>query len=52
MINRPQSYRFHQGDRTLPFAPAEYDARLSDLRELMQVHGVEACVFTSVHNIA
>ena len=52
MTNRPQSYRFHQGDRTLPFAPAEYDARLSDLRELMQVHGVEACVFTSVHNIA
>ena len=52
MINRPQSYRFHQGDRTLPFAPAEYDARLSDLRELMQVHGVEACVFTSMHNIA
>ena len=49
---RPQQYRFHQGDRVLPFAPAEYDARLAGLRELMDVHGVEACVFTSMHNIA
>ena len=49
---RPQQYRFHQGDRVLHFAPAEYDARLAGLRELMDVHGVEACVFTSMHNIA
>ena len=42
----------HQGDRLLPFANVEYDDRLADLRALMEVHGVEACVFTSVHNIA
>ena len=52
IAERPQHYRFHQGDRVLPFAPEEYEARLEGLRELMQVHGVEACVFTSMHNIA
>jgi creatinase len=49
---RPQHYRFHQGDRVLPFAASEYDDRLALLRELMEVQGVEACVFTSMHNIA
>ena len=52
MTERPQYYRFHQGDRILPFAAEEYDNRLADLRELMVVQGVEACVFTSMHNIA
>ncbi len=52
MTERPQQYRFHQGDRILPFAASEYDDRLAGLRELMEVHGVEACVFTSMHNIA
>ena len=52
MTNRPQQYRFHQGDRTLPFAASEYDARLEDLRFMMGVQGIEACVFTSMHNIA
>jgi creatinase len=52
MTERPQQYRFHQGDRVLPFAASEYDARLAGLRELMEVHGVDACVFTSMHNIA
>ena len=52
MTERPQQYRFHQGDRVLPFAAEEYDTRLADLRELMEVQGVDACVFTSMHNIA
>ncbi len=52
MTERPQQYRFHQGDRVLPFASEEYDDRLTGLRELMEMHGVEACVFTSMHNIA
>ncbi len=52
MTTRPEQYRFHQGDRVLPFAADEYDARLAGLRDLMEVHGVEACVFTSMHNIA
>ncbi len=51
-VERPQQYRFHQGERVLPFAASEYDTRLADLRELMEVQGVEACVFTSMHNIA
>lgn len=51
-MDRPEFYRFHQGDRVLPFAAAEYDARLSKLRASMAQGGVEACVFTSMHNIA
>jgi creatinase len=51
-MDRPEFYRFHQGDRVLPFAAAEYDARLAGLRQIMADSGVEACVFTSMHNIA
>ena len=51
-MERPQFYRFHQGDRILPFAASEYDARLKGLRARMAEAGVEACVFTSMHNIA
>ena len=52
MTNRPEQYRFHQGDRVLPFAAEEYDARLAGLRELMEIQGIDACVFTSMHSIA
>ncbi|KIN73347.1 M24 family metallopeptidase [Sulfitobacter guttiformis] len=51
-MDRPQYYRFHQGDQTLPFEGAEYDARLRQLRADMASAGVEACVFTSMHNVA
>ncbi len=51
-MNRPEFYSFHQGDRVLPFAPTEYDARLAGLRHIMDAAGVEACVLTSMHNIA
>ena len=51
-MERPQFYCFHQGDRILPFADEEYDARLKGLRARMAEAGVEACVFTSMHNIA
>jgi creatinase len=51
-MDRPEFYRFHQGNRVLPFAAAEYDARLAGLRQIMADSGVEACVFTSMHNIA
>lgn len=51
-MERPQQYRFHQGEKILPFSNAEYDARLSKLRAEMAVQGVDACVFTSMHNIA
>ncbi|WP_439154142.1 aminopeptidase P family protein [Yoonia sp.] len=52
MTARPQFYRFHQGDKVLPFAASEYDARLTGLRALMADKGIEAVVFTSMHNIA
>jgi creatinase len=52
MTERPERYRFHQGDRVLPFAASEYDARLHGLRVIMEEAGVEAAVFTSMHNIA
>ena len=34
-MERPQQYRFHQGEKTLPFSSDEYDARLSSLRNIM-----------------
>lgn len=41
-MERPQQYRFHQGEKTLPFAAAEYEARLTKLRAGMSQSGVEA----------
>ncbi|MFY0690398.1 MAG: aminopeptidase P family protein [Paracoccaceae bacterium] len=50
---RPEFFRFHNGERaTLQFEAAEYDARLAGLREIMERSGIEACVLTSMHNIA
>jgi creatinase len=51
-MDRPEFYRFHQGDKTLPFAPGEYDARLALLRKDMESQGVTACLLTSMHNVA
>lgn len=51
-MERPQQYKFHQGDRVLPFAASEYDQRLGGLRTIMDAMGVEAVVLTSMHNIA
>ncbi|MAU45873.1 MAG: creatininase [Yangia sp.] len=51
-MDRPEFYRFHQGDRILPFEAQEYDARLAGLRASMDEAGVAACVLTSMHNIA
>lgn len=51
-MDRPQHYRFHQGSRSLPFSDAEYEARLGQLRKSMAEMGIDACVFTSMHNVA
>ncbi len=51
-MNRPQFYRFHQGEKILPFSDAEYEQRLAGLRKSMAHRGVDACVFTSMHNIS
>ena len=52
MTQRPAFYRFHQGGKRLPFAKAEYDARLAGLRAAMAAEGVAAAVLTSMHNVA
>lgn len=52
MTTRPEFLRFHQGSKILPFADTEYDARLAGLRKTMAVKGVDACILTSMHNIA
>ncbi|MBB5514571.1 creatinase [Rubricella aquisinus] len=53
MTDRPQMYRFENGARApLPFAQAEYDARVATLRSVMAAEGVDAAIFTSMHNIA
>ena len=50
---RPDMYRFHNGQKApLPFATSEYDARLAGLRTAMADLGVDACVMTSMHNVA
>ena len=50
---RPDMYRFHNGEKSpLPFEATEYEARLTELRERMEVAGATAAVFTSMHNIA
>ena len=49
---RPDFYRFHQGDKVLPFADAEYEARLAGLRAIMADTGIDAVVLTSMNNVA
>ncbi|MEO9778911.1 MAG: aminopeptidase P family protein [Sedimentitalea sp.] len=53
MTTRPEMYRFHNGEKAvLPFETAEYEARITELRERMEATGAAAAVFTSMHNIA
>jgi len=51
-MDRPDFYRFHQGEKSLPFAASEYETRLALLRAGMAARGVDACVFTSMHCVA
>ncbi|TQE95577.1 MAG: M24 family metallopeptidase [Spiribacter salinus] len=52
-IARPEFHRVHNGKKApLPFAPEEYEARLAGLRQIMASVGLDACVLTSMHNIA
>ncbi|CUH51207.1 aminopeptidase P family protein [Shimia marina] len=53
MTARPEFYRFHNGEKApLQFAEAEYAARVTGLRAIMAAHGVDAAVFTSMHNVS
>ena len=54
MTNRPEMYRYHNGGAkdALPFAVSEYEDRLSGLRDIMEMHDLDAVVMTSMHNVA
>lgn len=53
MTARPEMYRFHNGDKSpLQFAVSEYEARVAKLRGIMADMGVDAAVFTSMHNVS
>jgi creatinase len=52
-LTRPEQYRFHNGSKdAMPFAPEEYEERLAGLRDIMEMHGLDAIVLTSMHNVA
>jgi len=52
-LNRPDMYRFHNGTKAaLPFEASEYHSRLAGLRQIMADLGLDACVLTSMHNVA
>jgi creatinase len=52
-MERPQSYRYHNGTKAaLPFAVSEYEDRLQGLRDIMEMHSLDAVVLTSMHNVA
>ena len=49
---RPEHYRFHNGTKAvLPFAVEEYEDRVAGLRDIMEMHGLDAVVLTSMHNV-
>ncbi|MEP2531411.1 aminopeptidase P family protein [Shimia sp.] len=53
MTARPEFYRFHNGEKaSLQFADDEYAARIAGLRQILADTGVDAAVFTSMHNIS
>ena len=52
-MERPENYRYHNGTKApLPFAAEEYEARLEGLRDLLELHALDAVVLTSMHNVA
>jgi len=52
-MSRPQYFVCENGEKApLPFSDAEYERRLAGLRKIMAARGVEAVVFSSMHNIA
>lgn len=53
MTARPEFYRFHNGEKApLQFDEAEYAARVAGVRASMEALGVDAAVFTSMHNVS
>ena len=51
--SRPEFFELRNGPSApLPFSTAEYENRLSALRQVMRVRGVDAVFLSSMHNIA
>ena len=47
--DRPEQYRFHNGSKAvLPFGAEEYEDRVAGLRDIMEMHGLDAVVLTSM----
>lgn len=50
---RPDYFSFPNGEKApLPFTNSEYQRRLSALQSHMDANGIDAVVFTSMHNVA
>lgn len=49
---RPEFFTRHDGEKVLPFTTAEYERRLTNLRQIMVEHDLTATVLTSMHNVA
>ena len=50
---RPEFFELHNGSKSpLPFSAAEYQRRLTALRQLMSDKGLRAVLLTSMHNVA
>ena len=50
---RPEFFELHNGSKSpLPFSAAEYERRLTALRQLMSDRGLRAVLLTSMHNVA
>ena len=49
---RPDFFSRYDGEKSLPFSNAEYERRLTALRQIMAEHDVSASVLTSMHNVA
>ena len=50
---RPEFFALHNGSKSpLPFSAAEYERRLTALRQLMSGKGLRAVLLTSMHNVA
>ena len=51
-MDRPQRYLCRQDVKILPFSEAEHEVCLTGLRKIMADQNLDACILTSMHNIA
>ncbi len=52
-MKRQQVLKIQNGDKAvLPFSNEEYERRLNEIRRVMETAGLDAVLFTSMHNVA